>query len=99
MSRFDGVRRSQIRRLMAGRLRLHSEVDNGNVPAGLHGGYDDNTVPPPPQDQGSRRQSILVVVVAVALGIPSRCLLDRRINNNDGDGGNNTGAAAGRLHS
>jgi hypothetical protein len=39
---------------MAGRLRLHSEVDNGNVPAGLHGGDDDGAISPPPRDRGSQ---------------------------------------------
>ena len=84
---------------MAGRLRLHSEVDNGNVPAGLHGGDDDGAVSPPPRDRGSQWRSIVVVVVVVALGIPSRCLPNGRINYDDKDNGDDTGAAAGRSRS
>ena len=71
------------------------------MPAGLHGGDDDNAVLPPLWDRGSRQRSIVVVVVIVALGIPSRCLPDRRIDDDandagdDGDDGNNMGMAAG----
>jgi hypothetical protein len=67
-------------------------------------GGDNNVVPPLPRDQGSRWRSIVVVVVA--LGIPSQCLSDRQIDDNDsnvaigedGNGsnnGNDTGAVAG----
>ena len=35
---FDGICWSRIRGLVAGRRQSHSEVDNGNVPARLHGG-------------------------------------------------------------
>ena len=98
-SRFDGVRRSRIHGLVAGRRQLHSEMDDGDVPAGLHRGDDDNAVPPPPRDRGSRRRSIVVVVILVALGIPSRWLPDGRINEDDGNDGNNTGAVAGQSRS
>ena len=87
---------------MAGQWRSpHYEVDNGNVPAGLNGGDEDNAVLPPPRDQGSQWRSIVVVVVVVVLGILSQCLPDGWIDDNDGDDndgddGNDTGAAAGQ---
>jgi hypothetical protein len=98
-SRFNSVHRSQIRGLVAGRRQSHLEVDNGNVPAGLHGGDDNYVVPPPPQDQGSQRRSIVVVVIVIVLSIPSRCLPDGQIDNDDGDDGNDTGAVAEQSRS
>ena len=102
-SQFDGVRRSQIRGLLAGRRQSHSEVDNGNVPAGLQGGDDNDAIPLPPWDRGSRRWSIVLVVVILVLGIPSQCLPNGRINENndddDANDGNNTCVVAGQSRS
>jgi hypothetical protein len=65
LSRFDDVRRSRIRVLVAGRWRSHSEADGGNALARSHGGVDNDANPPPLRDRGSRRRSIIVIVVVV----------------------------------
>ena len=62
-------------------------------------GDDDDAVPPPPQDRSPRRLSIIVIVAVVALGIPSRCLPNGRIDDNNANDGDDRGTAAGRLSS
>ncbi len=47
---FDGICRSRICVLVAGRRQSHLVVNNSNAPAGWHEGVDNNAVPPPPRD-------------------------------------------------